>query len=601
MKTKCTTILLILFLLSCCSVAFADREMKRKEILEIFQKLTEQPRKTWISAGTIEATHEEYKAAKTTDKGAVNRRIKKRIKQYQNKTNKRELVQEMQKMKLDAIPFNTRYELSNEYKMTSAVTVKFDGDRFYWEINVDSRTDSVRPGKALEGNFMTDQFDLDWNTKRIFAWDGEKYTTYCLPGNHAIVDAADINPRAVNGPLTAGIIPWGYGYYTYENLSKLDLSGVEKYIGRQTQIHLTLTNPDGSEMLFVMDPAKDYAVLSCSIIKYDHVTSKHYSDYRPIAGNWVPFIILLERYETETDRLLARDLWDITSIDTDIPESYDFEVGYEDDALIQYLSLVTDESAMYRHSDIIDTDQLLAERLEFAANEGLQPQNCATAALKYALGRLGRDVTGRELANLVSGTDKSTTLYQMKQLAQKMGFYCKVVKADISTLRNLGNCEIILHIPGKKHFVAVGDIAGDSIGIVDLADSKFYYRADLNFFSMDWTGGTALIISDSPIEGKFIEIGERELGDIKGAYGYQCNIVRQEPGYVLCETAGNECLGYYRNFWKVWGCGPAGSGSCSQSRMIRYQKSLCTGPAEDCEIDGNWIFHYMSACKSTCY
>jgi hypothetical protein len=187
-------------------------------------------------------------------------------------------------MRLDAEPFNARYRLSNEYTMSSTAIVKFDGVRFYWEINTTSRTDSVKPGKDLAGNFMTEQFDLDWNARRIFAWDGEKYTTYFLPGNNAIVDTTGSTPHVVNGPLTAGIIPWGHGYYTYENLSAADSSAVERYVDGQTQVHLTLNNPDDSQMVFVMDPQKDYAVISCLIIKLgDVVISKQYSDYQSIA------------------------------------------------------------------------------------------------------------------------------------------------------------------------------------------------------------------------------------------------------------------------------------------------------------------------------
>ena len=254
---------------------------------------------------------------------------------------------------------------------------------------------------------------------------------------------------------------------------------------------------------------------------------------------------------------------------------------------------------MYRHSDIIDTDQLLAEKLTFAANEDVQPQNCATAALRYALGRLGKDVTDGELARLVSGTDKSTTLYQMKQFAQSKGFYCKVVKADMDTLRNLEDCEIILHIPGKKHFVAVSDISSESIGVVDLAESKFYYRADLDFFSMDWAEGIALIISDGPVGGKFIEVEERELGDITGASGYDCNVLRQEDDDIYCEKVGSECLGAYRTFYERWACGYAESGSCSQSPMIGCEMSPCIQHPQYptmCSTTVDSIAFYIMAC-----
>ncbi len=591
---------IVVFLLCASRVAFADRQLEKEEVLQIFQKLTDQPRKTWIAAGTIEARREEYGAAETTDLRKINRKIKEKIRKYQSKLDKRELTKNLQKMKLNAIPFNTRYELSNEYTMNSTVTVRFDGDRFYWEINVDSRTDSVRPSKDLEGNFMTDQFDLDWNARRIFAWDGEKYTTYYLPGNHAIVDTTGSKPYAVNGPLTAGIIPWGYGYYTYENLSVAESSAVEKYIGGQRQIHLTLDNPDGSQMAFVMDPQKDYAVISCLIVGHgDVVMSKNYSDYQLIGGGWVPFTMLLERYEAKSNRLLARDLWNITSIDENVPEADNFEVSYENNALIEYFSPVSDKSAMYQYSESVDTEQLLVDRLAYVATEGSQPQNCATAALKYAIGRLGKDVTDRELARLVSEPDKTTNLYQMKQFVQRLGLYCQAVETDIDTLRSLEDCEVILHIPGKKHFVALEAIDDKYVWTIDLASNKFYYRTDIDFFGMDWTEDTALLISNSPIAGEFTEIDNRQLETIIGASGYQCNVLRQEYNIIFCDYVAELCGGVYRAFYERWGCGVAESGSCSQSKMIRCEKSPCIQDPHDinnCDVTDEWTIYYMRAC-----
>jgi hypothetical protein len=599
MKTK-NIALLVLLLLSLYGVSFADRPLERTEVLQIFQKLTNQPRKTWIPAGTIEAAHEEYRAPKTMDANTLNNQINKEIMRYQSDPNKRELTQELQKMRLDAEPFNARYRLSNEYAMSSTVIIKFDGNRFYWEINVNSRTDSVKPGKDLAGNFMTEQFDLNWNTRRIFAWDGEKYTTYFLPGNHAIVDSTGRTPHVVNGPLTAGIIPWGYGYYAYENLSAVDSSAVEKYVDGQTQIHLTLNNPDGSEMLFIMDPQKDYVVISCLITGHDNaVISKRYSDYQSIVGNWVPSAVLLERYEAESNRLLASDLWNITSIDANVPESYNFEVGYEADALIEHFSLSDSRPEMYRYLQRVNTDLLLTERLAYAASENAQSQNCATAALKYVASQLGKNITDQQLAQLVNGPDKTTNLYQIKQFAQGLGLYCRAVKTDIQTLKSLNGCEVILHIPGKKHFVALEAIDDKYVWTVDLASNKFYYRTDVDFFGMDWTDGIALLISNSPIAGEFTEIDESELGNITGASGYQCNVLRQEYGVIFCGYAGGLCGGEYKEFYTRWGCGVAESGSCSQSKMLRYKKTPCIEDPYDpfnCNVTGEWTCFYMQAC-----
>jgi hypothetical protein len=588
------------FLLCVSGVAFADRPLERTEVLQIFQKLTNQPRKTWIPAGTIEATHEEYRAPKAMDANVVDGQINKETQRYQSDPNKRELTQELQKMRLDAVPFNTRYKLSNEYTMSSTVIVKFDGDRFYWEINVNSRADSVKPGAGLAGNFMTDQFDLDWNARRIFAWDGEKYTTYFLPGNHAIVDTTGRTPHVVNGPLTAGLIPWGYGFYSYDNLAAIDAVAIERQISGQTQIHLTLNNPDGSQMVFVMDPQKDYAVIFCLISRHSNVViSKQYSDYRSIAGGWIPSTILLERYEDGSNRLLARDLWDITSIDANAPESYDFKVSYEADALIEHFSFSGSKPEMYRYSRTIDTDLLLAERLAYAASESTQPQNCATAALKCVALQLGKDVTDQQLAELVTEPNSTTSLYQMKQFVQGLGLYCRAVKTDVRMLKSLHGCQVILHIPGKKHFVALEAIDDKYVWTIDLASNKFYYRTDIDFFGMDWTEGTALLISNSPITGEFTEIDNQQLQTITGATGYSCTRLLQTYNVVYCEYAFETCWGIYQVYFTRYGCELAETGSCSSTRMIRYKETPCILDPYDlfaCTVTGEWTCYYMRAC-----
>ncbi|MGA2916361.1 MAG: cysteine peptidase family C39 domain-containing protein [Sedimentisphaerales bacterium] len=599
MKTKHFTLMSVL-LLSVSCVTFADRLLDRTEILQIFKQLTDQPKKTWIPAGTIQAVHEEYRAPKTTDTNEINNQINKETTEYQKNSNKRELTEDTQKMKLDAIPFNVRHKLSNEYTMNSSVIVKFDGERFYWEINVDSRVDSVKPDKNLAENFMTDQFDLNWNARRIFAWDGEKYTTYFLPGNHAIIDSTGKTPHNVNGPLTAGLIPWGYGYYTYENLSAAESSAVEKQADGQTQIQLTLNNSDGSQMLFVLDPQKNYAVLSCIINKFGNmVNSRQYSNYQQISNNWIPFTVLIEGYKPETNKLLTRDLWDITSIDANIPQSYEFNVSYKADALIEHSVFNKHKPEMYRYSQTTDTTLLLAKRLEYAVNEETQKQNCATAALKYVVSQFGKDITDQQLAELVNEPNQETNLYQIKQFAQSLGLYCRAVKTNIKTLKNLNGCKAILHIPGKKHFVVLETIDDKYVWTIDLASNRFYYRTDIDFFPMDWAEGAALLISNNVIKGEFTEIDESELSNITGASGYQCNVLRQTYNVIFCDYVGGECGGNCTVFYERWGCGVAESGSCSQTKMVRYEKSPCI---EDpyypfaCTVTGEWTVYYMQAC-----
>jgi hypothetical protein len=584
------------------SAAFADRPLDKAEILQIFQRLTNQPKKTWLPAGMIKATHEEYKAAKTTDANEISNRIKEKVAEYQNSSNKRELTESLQKMELDAIPFNVCYELSNEYTMNSSVVVKFDGERFYWEIEVNSRTDSIKPAKDIEGNFMSRKFDLDWNAKRIFAWDGEKYTTYFLPGNQAIIDTTGKTPHVVNGPLTAGVIPWGYGYYKYETLAAADCSAIEKDVEGHKQVHVTLQNLNGSQMLFVLDAEKDYSVLSCSKMGLGNViVSSHYSNYQLKSGKWVPASILLENYESSTNRLISRDIWDITYIDANVPESYDFAVCYRDGAMIEYFSPLSNEPQVYHYSYTTNTDTLLADRLTFMASENQQPKNCATAAIKYSVSKLGKNITDQQLAQIVNEPNGDTSLYQMKQLVSSLGLQCRAVKTDIQTLKNLNGCEVILHIPGKKHFVVLDRIDDKYIWTIDLANRKFFYHTDISFFGMDWCEGQALLISNQPIQSgdNLVEIDDGQLKDIVGAAGYSCTQLLQSYNVIYCNLLGGVCEGLYTVFFTRYGCQAAASGSCTGSIMIRYKTSPCINDPydpSDCTVTGVWTCYNMRAC-----
>ena len=591
----------IILVLICSGITFADRPLERAEILQIFEQLTSCPRKTWIPACTIEATHQEYKAAAITDANEINRRIAGEIQNYQGDLNKRELTEELQKMKLDAIPFNVRYELFNEYTMNSTVLLKFDGNRFYWEINVDSRTDSLKPRKDLTDNFMTEQFDLGANKRRIFAWDGQTYTTYFLPGNNATVDARVETPHAINGPLTAGLVPWGYGHYSYSNLCAAESTGVETTVDNQIRIDLTVREADGSEYHFLLDPIRAYALISCSITRSDgSISSRHYSDYEYISNRWVPKTILIEQLEAGSGRLMARDLWNLTTIDGNIPQTDTFDVPYESDALIEYFSDGSTRPVMYRHSNTVDTKRLLAERQVLVDSDGTQVRNCATIALKYVSSELGASIAEEDLASLVNQANGTTSLYDMKYFMQGYGLYCRAVKTDIKTITNLTGCKAILHIPGKNHFVVVERIDDQNVWTIDLSDDRFYYRTDIGFFDMDWTEGTALLVSNQPINGEFNEISDNNSINITGGAGYSCTKLLQTYNVIFCSEVGGLCGGCYYVYYTRYGCEAAESGSCSTSMLVRYKKTPCIDDPEvpgACTGTGVWTSYYMKACN----
>ncbi len=406
MKKKILIIYITLFVLN--NFCYADRSLDRSEILKVLQLLTEQPRKTWITAGSIGADHFEYK-------------------------------------------------VSTGYMIESTEAVKYDGERFYWQININSRIKENNSDVNDFSSILDEDFDLAGNKERVFTWDGERYTMYFRPGNHVIVteNPSDI-PVVVNGPLTAGIVPWGYGIYTYEKLSAAETSAT---VDDQGQIHLTLNRINMPEIVFALDPAKDYAVLSCSINNLGRSSIvKTYGDYQElVSGKWIPTTILIERYDNtkQPPKLFSYDRWDFTSIRVSVPHPASFRVPYETDALVEFYPPITDKPLSYRYYGEVDTDSLLQSRLAIVSTPDTQTQNCATVAMKHVSAQLGEDVTDLQLAELVNKPNEGTSLYELRQFAQGLGFYCLAAKTDITTLKNLNACQAILHLPGPNHFVVL--------------------------------------------------------------------------------------------------------------------------------------------------
>lgn len=588
MIKKTFTLIAVLFL--CCS-AFADRQLDRSEVLEIFDTLTQTPRKAWIPIGTIQATHQEYRTSQTTDANHINARIAEKVQAYQNNPDKRDLTAELQTMKLEVIPFNVRYKLSNKYTMGSTVTVKVDGEKFYWQIDVDSRSDLVKPAPDLAGNFLTEEFDLSCNEKRVFAWNGQSYINYFRPLNHVTIEPERF---PVNGPLTAGVIPWGYGRYTLQGLIKASSSATQ--IG--TEIYLTIQRANGQEM-FVLDLAKDLALLQYSSVKQDgRMRVQVYGGYQSINGKWYPGTLLIEEYDTgiEPQRLLARDIWNYTSISLAKPD--DFSVQYEYDAFIEDFTFSGDKPLQYRYSapeplpiSKVNTNELKMERLEFTSAGS--KQNCATASLKYVCDKLGIKCSWETLSQLVHGKEKMTTLAEMQQFVQSRGLEANAVKTNVEMLTGAHDYQVIVHLPGQNHFVVLGDIDSEYVRLIDLSSNTFYYLRTIDWFNSTWDG-TALLVSKN-----FVKLDYNSLKKIFGAEdcGEQCNTSCSSAGESPCSGSPPFCGSHTIRYSRTC-CGSSASGSCSESSMVYKIKESCSEDiiSGDCEGDGDWTSFFMSAC-----
>jgi Tfp pilus assembly protein PilP len=595
---RTTMILLTVAAALCLSpTAWGQRTLSSGEIQQILQQVTSQPRNTWLPAGTIQAVHQEYSAPKTTDPTTIRNETDKAVRDYQNNPNKKEKTPTLQKMKLDAIPFNVKYKLSNESAQSSHVTVKYDNGRFYWEINVDSRQDSVVPDASLTGNEMTEQVDLRWNKQRIFTWDGQEYTTYSVSGNHATVDAAGKLPRAVTGPLTAGLIPWGYGRFSSTSLGSAQVSATQSGSSR---IEMTVSYADGYSARLTLDPdpAKMYPVTKATLTSPGGlVVTYTCSDYRLAGSNWVPWSILVERQnDSMASRLPTSEQWTFTSVSAATPAPGSFDASLKVKALVEYSSPVAAESAIYVQSDRADARSLLAQRLAYAAAANSRRQNCATAALQQAAAELGKAVPDQALARLV-GPDGETSLYDMKRCAESSGLYARAVQTDLETLQGLAGVKAILHIPGKNHFIVLDGVDDREVWLTDLASRKFHYSQSVDFFPMDWSEGVALLLSDRPISGSFTALPDGVLGNILGGAGWSCNQLLQESYVYYCDEYWTGCSGSVDVYFERWGCGQTPTGSCSESTMTSSQSTSCIFDSfYDCTVTGEWYYYDMRAC-----
>lgn len=591
----CTVLALSYF----STTAFSQTTLDKVKTQDILKQLTSQSYTTWVSAGTIEATHQEYGVPKVTDSATINAEIAKAIRQYQENPNKRELTPEAQKMALDAIPFNVEYGLANEYSMTSRHTVKYDGKRFYWEINVSSRSDSVKPDATLAGNDMTDEFDMATNQRRIFAWDGQKYTTYAVSGGQAIVDAAGkLGTPVVTGPLTAGLIPWGNGKFTYDSLSTASVTAAQTSVKSSSLIQMSIAHADGTTSDLVLDSSKAYAVTSATLTSPSGmVVTYTLSGHKLIGGRWVPSSVAIERQNVPINsQAPTSEKWTFTSISTTTPSLGSFNVAVALDDTVEYMTPAMTSSAIYTNSYETDTDELLAERLAYGVAEGSRTQNCATAAMRHVATVFSKPASNAALANLV-GADGKTNLYDLKQFAQSLGLYSRVVKTDLSGLENLGTAKAILHIPGKDHFVLFDHADNRYVWITDLSSRKFYCRQSVHFFPLEWTDGTALLVSDRPISDRFDEISDAVSKRLAGGMYLNCNTLLQDQDFEPCSYVSGLCSGYSIFYYTLWTCGEAPSGTCTWQTYVYKQMSPCVpDPISVCTYTGEWRFFYMRGC-----
>lgn len=543
---KTSIIIAGILLISVMSMAGTEQPLDQEQILHVFSSLKSQIRLSWIPSGTIVGTH----------------------------------------IHID--------DESNEI-VTTIEKVKYDGDKFRWAIDVESHVN-------LEQKPIRNE-DARMNAKRIFSWNGHEYTLYFKSGNSAIVyeDTSDI-PVTVNGPLKAGVAAWGHGIFNLVELAKNLISAKRDANGK---IVMKFKKASEYSLELKLDPAKDYAVES-KILEWTGKTriSTACSDYVKYGKYWVPSTIAIDRtqYISEANPKQSGDLWQITSVDITPPAEDQFRADYNDNTRVKYKTM--GKVMSYLHKKGRNAEYMLEHRKYNASLSNKKDRNCATAAMLYILSMFDKDINTANFEGLVTGTEKSTSLFKMDEFLKSRQLNCMAVKSDLKKLAALENCRVILHLPKPKHYVILDHIDKKYAWLIDLDSDKFYYRMPINRFKEQWKDRTALIVSDKPITAPAgsIEIPQDKLHQIKGATGgfgtYSCTDPIQGYDFQLCSQLGGFCEGTYIIWNVVKGCKlDTEGGYCGGEKLIGSISATCSNnESGECNSYGAWESHYIHGC-----
>jgi hypothetical protein len=555
-----------LLVLSLIGSTWADRLLDPNETETIIRHLTQTPRKSWIQQGVIRARHMEY------------------------------------------------YDFDDSMK-DATETIYTDGLRFRYEIHLED-------GIPLEGTSdqsMARQFHQDFrlNKHRVFLWDGQKYIQYYQSADYGkvTVDSLQKANKELCGPATAGIVPWGHGDFTYLVILSQKPECHEILQDGQHRVSMTYISdtisPD-TAITFILDPAKDYAVMAYSIENDQALLRQTYEDYFLVGDKWVPSKLLIERMDKRsgTPILISYEDWQFEMIDPSLPAEDVFSVNFKNGTMVELKAADNLQTFMYHASDRVDIANILEDKIAILKSADPDSINCATAVIQHVTKRFAKQVLQPELASLVSVDTKKTALSDMKQTFEASGLNCMAIETDLETLDKIPNCTKILYLSLSKHYVILDHVDHDGVWVIDLTSRKFYVKRKMEEVMQEWTNGVALLVSNEPItpplDSQFRYLGSEETSQIFGGadFGtYSCTDKIQENEHVNCPPKiGFLCVGAYYIFYERYGCiEDENGGVCVGEKKPGYARYHCINdpfnPA-DCQFPDNEepIIHFIRAC-----
>ncbi len=548
------------FVLCLSSALWADRTLSSSETAAILKTLTDTPRLTWLPAGTIQASHLEY--------------------------------HDVEKVLIE-----------------SSETIASNGTQFRWEIllnNADpNTTQSIRTTYSLSGDI-----DVQANQHRIFGWDGSKAIRYYKSAGQAMIESGA--PELIGGSFSAGIIPWGHGFYTLTNLSRCTASAVEQVNDGKTTIKLQLIPPDtaGSfQMIFLLDPVRQYSVMTFEMEdpQYSKIRQT-YRNYVQINQKWVPTIITIERFLKQPYglQLSSYDDWKLDLITPEVPDCNSLSIEFDMGTLVEIKPSQTSRTILYHAADKAKINALLAEKITLLTQSAIEQSNCATVAASFVAKKFSRSLAAEQLNLMTSSDNQKTSLFQLKQTLEEAGLSCLPAETDLETLRQTTNCQAVLHLPVSSHYIILDHIDDQYVWSIDLTNRKFYYRTAISEFKKQWTTGTALLVSDQPQNLPAQQVNPISLmtqQQILGGdpAGYSCTDLLQVNDVIFCpRPVGLLCGGAYYIIYERMACqkDPNG-GQCTGIQQTGYDYAYCINDPRnptECTSNGPWYSRYIRTC-----
>lgn len=554
-----------LLVLSVVSSVWADRLMDPNETETVLRHLTDTPRKSWIPQGMIQARHLEY------------------------------------------------YEYDNSMK-DAAETIYCDDSRFRFEV----RLKDGLPTDDTADQSMIQQLrqDIALNRNRIFVWDGHKYIQYYQSADYAVVSINPMQtPDDLCGPVTAGIIPWGHGDFTFLVLMSQKPECYETQQDGQNRVllkYVSETISTDTLTTFTLDPVKNYAVMSYTIENPQALLRQTYRDYLQVGDRWIPSKVLIERFDKRSaaPQLISYEDWQFETIDPTAPAEEVFSVHFKNGTMVELKAAGSLQTFMYNASDQVDITTILEDKIALLQADNPDSVNCATAVIQHVAKRFSKTILPTELTGLVSQDTKKTALSAMKQTFDDAGLNCMAVETDLNTLETIPDCTKILYLSLSKHYVILDHVDDDGIWIIDLTNRKFYAKRNLDEFMQEWTSGVTLLVSNEPInpplDANFRYLEPDEMAGIYGGadFGtYSCTDLIQRNFHILCPDpiGGFLCCGAYYIFYERYGCiEDENGGTCVGEKMKSYDLYHCLNDPfkqGNCKLQDKPITRFIRACK----